>query len=104
MESLFDPRLLDALEGSTQVGWEGDVWRQVVGTTDPLRPNVLGGRWNPRGVEVLYCSLSRLGAETELRAVLDRQPVPVRRPRRIYRLSVCLSACPAWEMWLPRIS
>lgn len=92
MESLFDPRLLDALEGSTQVGWEGDVWRQVVGTTDPLRPNVLGGRWNPRGVEVLYCSLSRLGAETELRAVLDRQPVPVRRPRRTNRLSVGLSS------------
>ena len=51
----------------------------------------MGGRWNPRGTEVLYCSLSRRGAETELRAVLDRQPVPVRRPRRTYRLSVGLS-------------
>lgn len=91
MDSLFDPRLLDALEGSIQGGWEGSVWRQVVGTTDPLRTNVMGGRWNPRGVEVLYCSLSRRGAETELRAVLDRQPVPVRRRRRTYRLSVGLS-------------
>ena len=51
----------------------------------------MGGRRNPRGVEVLYCSLSRRGAETELRAVLDRQPVPVRRPRRTNRLSVGLS-------------
>lgn len=91
MDSLSDPRFVDALQGSIEGGWEGYVWRQVVGMTDPLRTNVLGARWNPRGMEVLYCSLSRRGAELELRAVLDRQPVPVRGPRRTHRLSVGLS-------------
>ena len=91
MRQLFDPQLLDALEESVQDLWEGTLWRQVVGTTDPLQTNGLGGRWNPSGVEVLYCSLSRQGAEAELRAVLDRQPVPIKRPRRTYQLSARLS-------------
>ena len=88
---LFDLDLLDAIEGAVEEDFEGRVWRQVVAGTDPLRTNSLGGRWNPPGVEVLYCSLTQGGAEAELGALLDRQPVSVKRERVSYRLSVRLS-------------
>ena len=91
MQELFEPALLDALEESEHDLWEGHVWRQVVGATDPLRANNLGGRWNPPGVEVLYCSLSESGAEIELSAMLDRQPCAIQRSRLTHRLSIKLS-------------
>ena len=88
MDLPFRPGLFDALEGSIRDGCEGLGWRQVVGTTDPSRTNVLGGRWNRGGVEVPYCTLGRRGAEMDLRACLDRQPLPVRHRRGTCRLSV----------------
>lgn len=90
-QPLFDLDLLDAIEGAIEERFEADVWRQVVVATDPLKTNAMGGRWNPAGVEVLYCSLTQHGAETELSALLDRQPVEVKRQRVTYRLSVGLS-------------
>lgn len=91
MPGLFDPDFLDALEGASGNAWIGAVWRAVIGSTGPLRTNRLGGRWNPPGVEVLYCALSKAGAEAELAAVIQRQSVPITKPVLTYRLSVRLS-------------
>jgi RES domain-containing protein len=88
---LFDLDLLDAIEGSVEEDFEAMVWRQVVSGTDPLKTNSLGARWNPPGVEVLYCSLSARGAELELAALLDRQPRPVTRARYMHQLAVRLA-------------
>lgn len=86
---LFDLNLLDAIEGAVEA-FEADVWRQVVSGTDPLKTNLMGGRWNPPGVEVLYCSLTERGAALELAALLDREPRPIKRPRSMQKLAVRL--------------
>ena len=88
---LFELDLLNAIEHSVEDAFEAIVWRQVVGTTNPLRTNSLGGRWNPPGVEVLYSSLTQAGAEAELSALLERQSVFVTRERSTHRLRVRLS-------------
>jgi len=88
---LFDLDLLDALEAAVEEGFHGRVWRQIVVGTDPHRTNSMGGRWNAAGVEVLYASLSREGAEVELAALLDRQYPPVTRERVMYEMEVSLS-------------
>lgn len=90
MGPLFDPALLDAIEGAIE-RFDRIAWRQVIVGTDPLRTNVMGGRWNPRGVEALYCSLTSRGAQIELQALLDRQSVAIRRAPVAHRLSVVLS-------------
>lgn len=87
MAPVHDPALLDALEDSIDP-WEGECWRYVIGTSDPLRPNSRGARWNPPGVEALYFSTSQEGAESELRSMLERQPVPTRRPLQGYKFEI----------------
>lgn len=51
-------------------------------------PNSRGARWNPPGLDALYCSLSREGADLELKSMLRRQPVPISKPIRIVGLKV----------------
>lgn len=87
MIAIHEPRLLDRLE-HLEASWAGVAWRTVVGDTDPLRPNSRGARWNPLETEALYCSLTPDGAVSELRNMLDRQPVPVRKPLVPYRIDV----------------
>ena len=48
-----------------------------MGDTDPLRPNQRGARWNPPGVEALYCSLHALTAAAEVDFLVSLQSVPV---------------------------
>ncbi|MGH7564742.1 MAG: RES domain-containing protein [Gemmatimonadota bacterium] len=91
MERPFDPDLLDLLESRQLHRWERTVWRQVFESTPPLRPNTLGARWSPPGVEALYCSLGRAAAEAELEYLAGRQPVPIRKRRTLYELDVRLS-------------
>jgi len=91
MPGLFDPDLLDALEEACRGPWEGTVWRAVIGSTEPLRTNLRGGRWNPSGVEVLYCSLSEDGAKAELAAVIGRESIPITKAVKTFSLSVRLS-------------
>jgi RES domain-containing protein len=86
---IFEPELLDALEATVRP-FHGPVWRSVIGDSDPLRPNMRGARWNPPGVEALYFPLDGQGALTEVAAVIARQPVPIRRPLRLYRFRVAL--------------
>jgi len=86
----FDPALLDFLESCVLDTWEGTVWREVLGDGDPVRPNLRGARWNPPGVEALYCSLTRETAAAEVDHLVSLQSVPVRR-RRSVQLGVGLT-------------
>jgi RES domain-containing protein len=86
----FDPRFLDFLEQRVREGWRREVWRIVLGDTDPLRPNERGARWNPPGVEALYCSLELETAQAEIDYLVSRQSIPVRK-RQAVRLKVELS-------------
>jgi RES domain-containing protein len=90
-ERLFDPRLLDFLENEEATQWEGRVWRQVFGDTNPLTPNVRGSRWNPPDEEALYCSLAAEGAAAEIDYLNIQQPFPIAKEREMYALDVRLS-------------
>lgn len=87
----FSPDLLDALEASEveQVG--GTVWRQILLPTSVMRPNQRGGRWNPPGIEALYCSLDPDTAAAEIDYLMSRQPVPITRQRVTYSLKTTIS-------------
>jgi RES domain-containing protein len=80
----FAPELLDFLESRAVETWTGALWREVPGDTDPLRPNQRGARWNPPGVEALYCSLLKRTAAAEIEFLLSLQSVPVRRRRSVH--------------------
>lgn len=83
MASTFPPELLDLLESRAIAVWSGLVWREALGDTDPLRPNHRGARWNPPGVEALYCSLLEDTAKAEVDFLLSLQSVPVRKRRSV---------------------
>ena len=86
----FDPTLLDVLERSIRA-WSGSVFRQVVGTTDVLRANIRGARWNRPETEAIYCSIQRRTATAEVNYMVTRQPVPVTMDRITYELDVRLT-------------
>lgn len=89
---LHDPRLLDVLERLIAPSrWEGTVWRRTIGDRHPLTPNARGARWNPPGVDALYCSLSPKGADVEVAGMLARQPVATSMPLRTTALVVSLA-------------
>lgn len=87
----FDPEFLDFLEARAVDHWEGVVWRQVIGSSDPLRPNQRGARWNPPGLEALYCSLAEDTASAEIDFLISLQPVPIRKSRISIELEVNLT-------------
>lgn len=87
----FDPKLLDTLEELGTRPWNGVAWRQVFEGTPPTRPNQRGGRWNPLGVEALYCSLDADTAAAEIDYLISVQSVPIRKPRVTFKLEVSLS-------------
>lgn len=91
MAHTYDPRFLDLLERYAIPIWSGDVWRQVLGDSDPLRPNQRGGRWNPAGVEALYCSLQRETAVAEIDHLVSLQPVPVLKARATVKIAARLT-------------
>lgn len=79
----FDPALLDFLESRVLEKWEDTPWREVLGDIDPLRPDLRGARWNPPGLEALYCSLTRETAKAEVDHLVSLQSVPIRRRRSV---------------------
>ncbi len=87
----YDPDLLDALEGCAVERVAGTVWRQVLAPSSVTRSNLRGGRWNPSGVETVYCSLDPLTAASEIDNLLAAQPVPIKRQRLTYPLTAQLS-------------
>lgn len=86
----FDPSLLDAIEQNV-AGWKGFAYRQVFSGTDVLKANIRGGRWNPPGVEAIYCSLKSQTAAAEIDYLISRQPIPINKPRVTYKLAIELS-------------
>lgn len=90
MSRTFDPLFLDYLETRVLPEWRGSVWREVLGDTDPLRPNQRGARWNPPGIEALYCSVSYETAAAEIDHLISLQSIPVSKRRRV-QLEVALT-------------
>jgi RES domain-containing protein len=71
-----DNRLIDAIEAVEPVEFSGPVWRIVRDGRDPTRCSRSGGRWDDGTFDVLYTSLERDGAISEMKFHLMRgQPV-----------------------------
>lgn len=84
-----DPDLLDALDASERITFEGDVWRIVRQERPPLQGSPTKARWDPGTFDVLYTSLSKQGALEEIYFHLTRQPVfPSKIRSVLYRISV----------------
>ena len=90
MSKLYDPRLLDALEGLAIENWSHRVWRATIGAGAIRRANTYGARWNPPGLEALYTSLSKDGAIAELQHLVAGQPIEIRRELMTTALEVRL--------------
>jgi RES domain-containing protein len=88
---LYDPDLLDELEERIRGPYEREVWRHVFEGSDPLAANVRGARWNPPGVEALYCAERQETAIAEIDHLVAMQPYPILTPRYSYPVHVHLS-------------
>lgn len=87
-----DNRLIDALEAIEPVQFEGNVWRLVRDGRDPLQCSASGGRWDDGSFDVLYTSMTEVGALEEMRFHLMRgQPVmPSKVKYRMFELGLTL--------------
>ena len=88
---VYDPALLDALERFDTEGWQGRVFRHMLGSAPPELVNVRGARWNPPGTPALYTSLAEATARAEGDHLISLQPVVPRAPRTIYELEVSIA-------------
>lgn len=84
-----DRAVLDALESMAPEAFSGEVWRVTARGRDPLRGSAAYGRWSPAGeFDVLYTSLEREGALSEIGYRLSLEPVwPSRLQHDLHRLS-----------------
>lgn len=84
-----DRVILDALEAMEPEAYAGDVWRVTSRGRDPLRGSTAEGRWSPAGeFEVLYTSLERDGALTEIGYRLSLEPVwPSKVQHQLHRIA-----------------
>lgn len=84
-----DRVLLDALESHPSEAFSGDVWRVTARGREALRGSTAGGRWSPPGeFEVLYTSLARAGALTEIGYRLLLEPVwPSRLQHDVHQIT-----------------
>jgi hypothetical protein len=89
-----DRNVLDALEAMADESFEGEVWRVTWAGRSPLRGSTGAGRWSPPGeFEVLYTSLAREGALTEIGHRLSLEPVwpdPARAQHEVHRIHASL--------------
>lgn len=83
--------LLDTLNDLPAVPFNGTVWRVVNGARSPLDGSKGAGRWNLRESEVLYCSLEKDGALSEMNFHISRQNsvFPGLLNSVIHRLNAC---------------
>src|ERR1700732_509685 len=73
---IHDRIILDALEAMKPASFSGRVWRVTRKGREPLRGAAAHGRWSASGeFEVLYTSLDRDGALTEIGYRLSLEPV-----------------------------
>ncbi len=87
-----DNALIDALDASPAVEFEGVAWRVVRGDREPMRGSSPGGRWDDGTFDVLYTSGERDGALAEMYFHIMRgQPIfPSEMEFRLYELDVVL--------------
>lgn len=88
---IYDRDLLSTLdEVAPSSPWTGIAWRMTFSSQLPLRPNVLGSRWNPPETDCLYTSVTEAGARAEFVHLLAVQPIPPAGPFSIHRIEVDL--------------
>lgn len=90
--AVFDPDLLDAIEGLGASDLHRHVWRHTFGDYGPEQANTGGARWNPRGVDAIYASLERDTAIAEGTFRLELEPLRPRAKRTVYSLNVTLAS------------
>lgn len=92
MKARRDNKLIDALEAIEPVQFEGSVWRLVRDGRDPLQCSASGGRWDDGSFDVLYTSMTEVGALEEMRFHLSRgQPVmPSKVKYRMFEIGLTL--------------
>ena len=85
---VHDRAILDALEAMEPEPFAGEVWRITGKGRDPLRGSSAHGRWSPGGeLDVLYTSLMRDGALSEIGFRLSLEPVwPSRLEHEIHQI------------------
>lgn len=89
---LHDQRLLDLLAAFAPQPWSGRVFRATRRNLDPLSPSTAGGRWMlPDTEPVLYTSMARDGALSELAHHWSLQMPPPSRPALVHTLEVTVS-------------
>jgi RES domain-containing protein len=89
---MYDPGVLDTIDGLPVLTWSGVVFRHMLGDFPPQRANTSGARWNPPDVAAIYTSLSRETAIAEGSYRLSLESVPIRKlERKIYRVTVSLA-------------
>ena len=90
LRRVHDRAILDALDAIDPTPFEGRVWRVTPKGREALRGSSTHGRWSPNGeFEVLYTSLEREGALTEIGHRLSLEPVwPSRLRHEIHRIEV----------------
>jgi len=87
-----DLALIDAIEAIEPTPFSGTVWRVVREGRDPLEGRASGGRWDDGTFDVLYTSLEREGALSEMYFHLKRgQPIfPSRVRYELHELNLSL--------------
>ena len=86
--SVRDKELIDAIEASVPVSFDGSVWRVVRADRDPVSGSRPRGRWDDGTFDVLYTSMEKDGALAEMYFHLSRgQPViPSKMAFRCYEV------------------
>lgn len=89
---VYEPELLDFLQGLPELPWEGIVYRHMLNDYPPDRANTRGARWNPPDVAAIYASLNRDTALAEGEHRLSLEPFRPRVRRFIYRVRLRLTS------------
>jgi RES domain-containing protein len=89
---VYEPELLDYLQGLQALTWEGIIFRHMLNDYPPDRANTRGARWNPPGVAAIYASLARETALAEGQYRLNLEPFAPRVRRFVYRIKLRLTA------------
>lgn len=85
---VHDRSILDALEAIEPQPFQGDVWRVTRKGREPLRGSSARGRWSSNGdFEVLYTSITRDGALSEIGFRLSLEPIwPSKLEHQLHRI------------------
>lgn len=87
---IYDPAILDILQGLQAREWRGTVYRHMLANYPPDRDNTRGARWNPPGTAARYTSLEKETALAEAEYLLSSQGRRPRAVRTLYSISIQL--------------